>query len=42
MLFDVLVMGHAFGPLTLVGMYLVVAPTAWLLISQGRAQADDL
>jgi drug/metabolite transporter (DMT)-like permease len=42
MLFDVLAMGYSFSPLTLVGMGLVVAPTGWLLWSQGRAQADDL
>jgi drug/metabolite transporter (DMT)-like permease len=42
MLFDLTVMGHSFGPVTLVGMGLVMAPTAWLLWRQGRAQADDL
>ena len=42
MMFDVMVMGHSFGPLTLAGMCLVMAPTAWLLVSQGRAQSDDL
>jgi drug/metabolite transporter (DMT)-like permease len=42
MIFDVLVWKHAFGVVTLVGMALVMAPTAWLLVSQGRLQTDDL
>ena len=42
MVFDVLVWGQSFSPTTLLGMVLVTAPTAWLLISQGRAQVDDL
>jgi drug/metabolite transporter (DMT)-like permease len=42
LLFDVLVSGDTFRPVTLAGMCLVMAPTAWLLASQGRAQADDL
>jgi drug/metabolite transporter (DMT)-like permease len=42
MIFDVLVWHHAFSLLTLAGMVLVMAPTAWLLISQGRWQTDDL
>ncbi|MBI3837445.1 MAG: DMT family transporter [Planctomycetia bacterium] len=40
--FDVLVWGQSFSSTTLVGMVFVMAPTAWLLISQGRAQVDDL
>ena len=40
--FDVLVWGQSFSTTTLVGMVFVTAPTAWLLISQGRAQMDDL
>jgi drug/metabolite transporter (DMT)-like permease len=40
--FDVLVWGQSFSPTTLLGMIFVTAPTAWLLISQGRAQVDDL
>jgi drug/metabolite transporter (DMT)-like permease len=39
---DVLVWGQSFSAMTLVGMVCVTAPSAWLLISQGRAQADDL
>jgi drug/metabolite transporter (DMT)-like permease len=42
MVFDVLVTGHSFGAATLAGMVLVMAPTAWLLLSQGRGQVDDL
>ncbi|HEX3725723.1 MAG TPA: DMT family transporter [Pirellulales bacterium] len=42
MAFDVLVTGHTFGSVTLAGMVLVMAPTAWLLLSQGRGQVDDL
>jgi drug/metabolite transporter (DMT)-like permease len=40
--FDVLVWGQSFSPTTLLGMVFVTAPSAWLLISQGRAQVDDL
>jgi len=42
MLFDILVWQHAFHWTTLLGMALVTAPTAWLLISQGRPQTDEL
>jgi drug/metabolite transporter (DMT)-like permease len=42
MLFDVFVTGHRFGVVTLAGMGLIMAPTAWLLLSQGRAQVEDL
>ncbi len=42
MLFDVLVWGHHFSRVTLAGMVLVMAPTAWLLISQGKVPVDDL
>jgi drug/metabolite transporter (DMT)-like permease len=41
-LFDVVVTGHAIGPVTLAGMALVVAPTAWLLLSRGEPAAGDL
>jgi drug/metabolite transporter (DMT)-like permease len=41
-LFDVLVWGRSFSATTLVGMAFVTAPTAWLLIRQGRMQVDDL
>ncbi len=33
---------HQFGVVTLAGMVLVMAPTAWLLVSQGQVLADDL
>jgi drug/metabolite transporter (DMT)-like permease len=42
MLLDILVLGHRFSAVTLAGICLVMAPTAWLLWRQGRAQADDL
>ena len=42
MLFDVLVWHHEFSAMTLVGMALVMAPTAWLVVSQGWPQVDDL
>jgi drug/metabolite transporter (DMT)-like permease len=35
MAFDVLLFGHTFGPATLLGVALVVAPTAWLMASRG-------
>jgi len=37
MLFDVLIWGHTFGPMSLAGIVLVMAPTAWLLVTQRRA-----
>lgn len=42
MLFDVIIWQHSFGLTTLLGMALVMAPTAWMLARQGRPQADDL
>jgi hypothetical protein len=42
MIFDAVVWRHSFSAITLVGMVLVMAPTAWLLISQGRPQVDEL
>jgi drug/metabolite transporter (DMT)-like permease len=33
MVLDVLLFGRSFGPATLLGISLVVAPTAWLLAS---------
>lgn len=42
MLFDWLVEGHTFSAVSLLGIVLVMAPTAWLLISQGRQQTDEL
>lgn len=41
-LFDVVVTRHAIGPVTLAGMALVVAPTAWLLLSRGEPAPGDL
>jgi drug/metabolite transporter (DMT)-like permease len=41
-LFDVVITRHAIGPVTLAGMALVVAPTAWLLLSRGEPAAGDL
>ncbi len=40
--FDVMIWGHEFGESTLLGMALVMAPTAWLLVRQGHLQVDDL
>lgn len=42
LMFDVLVWNHSVGWITLLGMVLVMAPTAWMLVSQGRLQTDDL
>ena len=42
LVFDFALWGQSFSTSTLVGMVFVVAPTAWLLISQGRMQVDDL
>ena len=42
MIFDAVVWRHSFSVITLVGMVLVMAPTAWLVVSQGRPQVDDL
>jgi drug/metabolite transporter (DMT)-like permease len=35
MLFEILVSQRSFDPVTLLGMSLVVAPTAWLMAYQG-------
>ena len=42
MVFDVVIWGHKFSGITLAGMALVMAPTAWLLVSQGRMAIEDL
>ncbi len=42
MIFDAVVWRHSFSAITLLGMVLVMAPTAWLVVSQGRPQVDDL
>ncbi|MGD9722524.1 MAG: DMT family transporter [Pirellulales bacterium] len=41
-LFDALVWGRSFQALTVVGMLLVMAPTAWLLLRQEQPEASDL
>jgi drug/metabolite transporter (DMT)-like permease len=41
-LLDIFVWHHSFSPVTVVGMVLVMAPTAWLLLSQREAAAGDL
>lgn len=41
-LLDIFVWHHTFSPLTVLGMFLVMAPTAWLLLSQQEAAAGDL
>ncbi len=42
MLFDVVIWGRSFDGLSLAGIVLVMAPTAWLLVTYRRAHADDL
>ena len=42
MLADILWWHREFNAITLVGIVLVMAPTAWLLASQGRIGTDDL
>ena len=42
MSFDALAGHHVPSPITGLGIVLVMAPTAWLLVSQGRLQTDDL
>jgi drug/metabolite transporter (DMT)-like permease len=42
MIFDALIWNHAFGPSSLVGIALVMAPTAWLLTSGRRPRGPDL
>ncbi len=42
MAFDVLIWHHSFSLTTLAGIVLVMAPSAWLVVSQGRLQIDDL
>jgi drug/metabolite transporter (DMT)-like permease len=41
-IFDVLVWKHSFSLITVAGMVLVMAPTAWLLVGQGMAAGGDL
>ncbi len=40
--FDLFEADYAFSPLRPIGVVLVLAPTAWLILSQGRPQIDDL
>ena len=42
MMYDVLVWGHQFDLLALLGIVLVIAPTAWLLVRERRVLAADL
>jgi drug/metabolite transporter (DMT)-like permease len=42
MVYDVTVSGYTFNATSLCGMALIMAPAAWLLVSQGRMQVDDL
>lgn len=41
-IFDALIWKRTFGPLSLVGMALVMAPTAWLLLTHRRPRGGDL
>lgn len=42
MMYDVLVWGHEFDALALLGIVLVTAPTAWLLVRERRVLAGEL
>jgi drug/metabolite transporter (DMT)-like permease len=42
MVFDLLIWKRAFGPMSLVGIVLVMAPTGWLLLTHRRSTAADL
>jgi len=42
MMYDVLVWGHQFDSLALLGIVLVIAPTAWLLVRERRVLAGEL
>jgi drug/metabolite transporter (DMT)-like permease len=42
MIFDALVWRHQFGPWSLAGMALIMAPTAWLLLTERRLRGPDL
>jgi drug/metabolite transporter (DMT)-like permease len=42
MMFDALIWNHTFGQMSLVGIALVLAPTAWLLVTQQRPHGPDL
>jgi drug/metabolite transporter (DMT)-like permease len=42
MVLDILIWGHAFNLMSIVGIVLVTAPTAWLLVTQRHAPAASL
>jgi drug/metabolite transporter (DMT)-like permease len=42
MTFDAVVEGRTFGVVGLIGIALVLAPTAWLIVSAGRFESNDL
>jgi len=42
LVFDRIFWDHTLSLLSLAGIVLVMAPTAWLLVTQGRPQVDDL
>ena len=42
MLVDVAVWGRYISTVSLLGMALVVGPTAWLILRQNETQTDDL
>jgi drug/metabolite transporter (DMT)-like permease len=42
MLFDTAIWGRSFTPLTLAGISLIVAPTAWLLLRRGSEPSEVL
>jgi drug/metabolite transporter (DMT)-like permease len=42
MIFDALVWQHEFGSWSLAGMALIMAPTAWLLLTERRLRGPDL
>ena len=42
MLFDAAIWGRSFTPLTLAGIALIVAPTAWLLLRRGSEPSEVL
>lgn len=42
MIFDALIWKRTFGPASLVGIALVMAPTAWLLLTPRRSRGPDL
>lgn len=41
-IFDTIIWQHAFGLTSLIGIALVLAPTAWLLVTQRRPRSEEL